>query len=177
MPSISWEKEGGSSAVLFPVRNVEGGRWRCKVLNYPKLFLTLTVEELEATWQTAPRIDPKWYNVGSRWIAVEDLFVDERTLTSLAPKSWAWIERHSYELTRIDEFAQVLLTNKLLAKKEVVWSRDTRVHGLVHDYVRLWNEPFPTEATPYRLSALRPSKPKIELERVSALDQILQDDD
>lgn len=133
-------------------------------------------EELEATWQTAPRIDPKWWNVGSRWIHLEQLFSD-RTLASLVAKSWAWVERHSYEVIEVDDFAQVKLTNTLLGGKGVVWSQDTRVHGLVHGYVRLWNEPFPTEATPYRLSAIKPLKPKIELERVSALDQILQDDD
>lgn len=175
MAQPSWEKEGGSSAVLFPVRQVAGGRWRCKILNYPKLFLNLTEEELEATWQTAPRIDPKWYNVGSRWIPIEHLFVD-RARTNLFSKSWSKIERRSYELARIDEFAQVALTNTLRGK-DVLHSRNTRVYDLAHSYVRLWNEPFPTEATPYRISAIKFPKPRVELERVSALDQILQDDD
>lgn len=178
MPLPAWEKEGGSSAVLFPLRQGPGDRWRCKVLNYPKLFLNLTTEELEGTWQTAPRLDPKWLNPASRWIDLDFLFTPQ--WESLKERVWPTIVKFSWALERVNGTEVHLRANpeSHLNDRTKIHVKGLSIDTFLARHVRLWETPFPKEPMPfiYNPNPKRYRPPK-KPPQLSALDMILQDDE
>lgn len=179
MPSPSWEKEGGSSAVLLPLHQEAGDRWYCKVLNYPRIVLRLTTEELETTWQTVPRIDPKWLNPGSRWVDMSFLMPPEK---GLVHRVWPSLFRHSWVLDRVNgpEVNMTAHPDMDPTSRVMVRTKGLSLNALLTTHVRLWETPFPKEPVPFVYNA-EPKRYRAPRQRakpqLSAIDQILQDDD
>jgi hypothetical protein len=135
----------------------------------------LTEEELNSTWQAAPRIDPKWFNPGSYWVH-RDVFFVKGSYDLRKDRPWSVLVRFS---VRIDEINGPLV-HYISNDPDKILMGSMEIRSFAQSYVRLWETPFPAEPLAFvYTSKPKRYRPKTALPETtrSALDMILLDDD
>ncbi len=163
-----WNVSGDSTVAMPVLWDPTTRNWHCRVLNAKARGAVISETDLALGWTPTPRIDLKWLNPGSRWVAIPDC-LDPIERVPLRPRKWDDMVKLSVELKGVNSGGFVNIDGAV--RRGV-----PTAYALMSRYVRLWDgNKHPAEPTAFNhthrkpRSRVKPSK--------TALDFILEDDD
>jgi len=153
-----WAANG--SSVVGIVR-AEGGADEYEILimnKMPRKRVVVSLKVLEERWLAAPRIDIKWFNEGSAWVRLDEIYNVTR-----------------YNRFIIDKRQEDQVRLQVPVKGMGTGYRTERVFDLMRRCVRVWGvgEMFPEEPVPYQAKKRSTTPRKTSR---TAFERILADD-